>query len=290
MERRAFLIGAGCVVASPALAARTPSAAFGGAAFAAAVARLELASRGRLGVALIDTATRARFAHRGDEAFALCSTFKLPLAAAVLRRVDRGEETLDRRIAVAARDLVANSPFTERRTGSSATVRELCEAAVTFSDNAAANLLLATMNGPAGLTRDIRAVGDRRTRLDRTEPTLNDWHPGEVRDTTTPTAMAALSERLVIGDALSPGSRAILIGWLVATQTGLKRIRGGIPATWRAGDKTGTGGTSINDVAILWPPRRAPIIVASYLSQCPLPIDLANAVHAKLGALVVGAI
>jgi beta-lactamase class A len=290
MLRRTFLTGAACATAVP-LGAVTPAPAFGDATFRREIAGLERASRGRLGVAILDTATGARFATRGDERFPMCSTFKLILAAAILTRVDRGPDRLDRRIAVAKSDIISNSPFTETRVGGHATVAELCRATMTQSDNAAANLLLPAVSGPAGITRFVRALGDARTRLDRIEPELNDVGPGDPRDTTTPVAMVGLLQKLTLGSALKPASRALLIGWLVANKTGDLRIRGGVPRNWRAGDKTGTAERRHNnDVAILWPPARGPLLVASYIADSPLDMAAANPIHARLGALIARAV
>jgi beta-lactamase class A len=290
MLRRTFLTGAACATAVP-LGAVTPTPAFGGAAFRREVAALERASRGRLGVAILDTATGARFATRGDERFPMCSTFKLVLAAAILRRVDRDLDRLDRRIAVARADLVPNSPVTETRVGGHATVAELCHATMTRSDNAAANLLLPAVGGPAGITRFVRALRDGRTRLDRIEPELNDVRPGDPRDTTTPGAMLDLFRVLTLGPVLKPASRDRFTGWLIANKTGDPRLRAGLPKNWRVGDKTGASGRGHdNDVAILWPPARKPLLVASYIAETPLDFVRSNAIHARLGALIAGAV
>lgn len=290
MLRRTFLTGAACATAVPILA-QPAARPFGGTAFRREVLALERATRGRYGVAILDTATGARFASRGDERFPMCSTFKLILAAAILARVDRGLDRLDRRIAVTKSDLLFTSPFTETRVGGHATVAELCQATMTRSDNAAANLLLPAVGGPAGITRFARALGDDRTRLDRIEPELNDVRPGDPRDTTTPGAMLELFRTLTLGSALKPASRALFVRWLVANETGDLRLRGGVPRDWRAGDKTGTAARHHNnDVAILWPPARAPLLVASYIADSPLAMAEANPIHARLGTLIARAV
>ncbi|PWU26062.1 class A beta-lactamase [Pseudomonas sp. RW407] len=252
--------------------------------------QLERDSGGRLGVAVLDSGDGRRFGLREDERFPLCSTFKLLLAAAVLARVDRGEEQLARRIVYGRGDLVPYSPVSERHVGKPGlSVAELCEAAITLSDNGAANLLLASLGGPAGLTDWLRSTGDEVSRLDRNEPTLNEALPGDPRDTSTPRAMVATLQRLLLGDVLQPASRAQLDAWLAANKTGDKRIRAGLPPLWKVGDKTGTGerGTS-NDVAILRPPGRAPILVAAYLTGSPASAEKREAVLAEVGRLAAG--
>jgi beta-lactamase class A len=279
------MIGAGCLAAS-ALAQRSPRV-FGGEAFRRGVLALEKEAKGRLGLAILDTGSGARFVHRANERFPMCSTFKLPLAAAVLGQVDLGRERLDRAIAIAHSDIVAHSPVTKPRVGGSATVAELCEATMTESDNAAANLLLPIVGGPAGLTRFMRGLDGGVSRIDRYEPALNESRSGDPRDTTSPAAMVAMLQRLALGSVLSPPSRERLVGWMLANKTGAKRMRAGLPAAWRAGDRTGAGANgSNNEAAILWPPNRPPILVAAYLTQTPLSFEQANAVHARLARLI----
>ena len=239
---------------------------------AAALAALEARAGGRLGVCLLDTGSGRLVGHRLDERFAMCSTFKLPLAALVLRAADAGRLRLDEAVAITKADLVPYAPVVEPKVGQTLTLAALAEAAQTTSDNAAANLLLARLGGPAGFTAALRALGDSVTRLDRTEPQLNLVKPGEEHDTTSPRAMAATLARLLTGDALSAASRERLLGWMVATTTGGKRLRAGLPSSWRAGDKTGTAQADamtdkVNDLAITWPPGKAPVVVTAYFDS-----------------------
>jgi beta-lactamase class A len=243
---------------------------------------------GRVGVFAIDTRTGARLAHRESERFAMCSTFKWTLAAAVLARVDRQEIRLDERVHFTEADLLENAPVTrEHVTDGSMTLEALSRAAVTVSDNGAANLLLAKVGGPAGLTRFFRSLGDPVTRLDRSEPSLNSNDPGEVRDTTSPEAMVGLMRAVLCGDALSSPSRDRLLGWMQACETGRRRLRAGLPATWIVGDKTGTGSRgACNDVAFAVPPGRAPVLISAFLSDAEAPGELLEAAHAGIARLV----
>lgn len=243
--------------------------------FAAAFAALEARVGGRLGVQVLDTGSGRRLAHRAGERFPMCSTFKWLAAAAVLARVDRGAERLDRRIAFTKADLLFTSPELTKRAGEGALpLGDLCAAAIAYSDNTAANLILSALDGPAGLTRWLRSAGDRTTRLDRNEPTLNTAVPGDPRDTTTPQAMVSDLERIVLGKTLSTASRDQLSDWMVGCKTGDARLRAGLPKGWRIGDKTGTGthGTC-DDVAVVWPPSRPPILIAAYLTQAEKASD-----------------
>jgi beta-lactamase class A len=249
---------------------------------------IESSVGGRVGVFAIDTGTGRTLAHRENERFAMCSTFKWALAAAVLGRVDRSEIVLGERVPYGKSHLIGHAPATTEHVAEGAmTLEGLARAAVTVSDNTAANLLLAKVGGPAGLTRFIRAAGDPVTRLDRNEPTLNENDPGDVRDTTSPQAMVGLMRAVLCGDVLSRPSRERLLGWMQACETGQHRLRAGIPAGWLVGDKTGTGENgACNDLAIAVPPGRAPILVAAYLGDSPSTIERLEAAHAQIGRLV----
>jgi beta-lactamase class A len=227
---------------------------------------LERASGNRIGVSAIDTGSGKRLRYKPGERIAMCSTFKLLATGAILARVDAGHERLERPILVDKADVVGWAPITEKHVGETLPLAKLCEAAMTLSDNGAANLLLDALGGPPGVTAYARSLDDPVTRLDRREPELNRVKPGDVRDTTTAEAMMADLAKLTLGSALSPASRQRLVGWLVANQTGDDCLRAGVPKGWRVGDKTGSGptGGAVNDVAILWPPGRAPILVAAY--------------------------
>ncbi len=254
----------------------------------ARIAALEARAGGRLGVAVLDTGSGAMMAHRADERFAMCSTFKLLAAAAVLRRVETGAERLDRRIAYGPDDLTTYAPVTKTHLAEGGmSVADLCAAAIDWSDNTAGNLLLGSLGGPAGLTAYARSLGDGVTRLDRTEPDLNTAIPGDARDTTTPLAMLRDMRALLLGPALSESSRRQLQTWLIGDKVGDKRLRAGVPASWRVGDKTGSGdnGTA-NTIAILWPPGRAPILATVYYTESSAPMDARNALHKDVGGVI----
>ena len=222
---------------------------------------------GRLGVHILDSQSGKRIAFDDDSRYAMASTFKLPLAASLLWQVDRGAFPLTHTLPVGRDDVLANSPVIEPRVAagvSAMSVRELCVAAVTYSDNAATNVLLGAMGGPAALTAFVRSIGDEVTRFDRTELELNSNLPGDERDTTTPRAMAdthaedlhagrvvaglaRLADRLDDGGALGSQSRA----------------GGAAEETGRRCDKTGTGENgAFNDLVVAWPPGRRPILAA----------------------------
>lgn len=250
---------------------------------------LEVHSGGRLGVAILDTATGQLVGNRLDERFALCSTFKALAVGYVLARVDRGEERLDRRIVFSERDLVTPFKATKPHVGpEGVTVEALCEAAVTVSDSTAANLLLASFDGPRALTAYLRSLGDPTTRIDRRELDLNIVRPGEIHDTTSPRAMVGTLRQLLVGDALSTSSRVKLTNWMAeARDAATQRLRIGLPEGWRIANKPGTWKKlSTNDIGVIWPPHRDPIVVAAYLGESPASIKAQEGVLADVARIV----
>jgi beta-lactamase class A len=235
-------------------------------------ARLQALEKGaaRLGVCLLDTATGATTGHRLDEHFALCSTFKLALVAACLREADHGRLDLDEVLTYTPRELLPWTPVTGLHVHKGGLpIATLAQAAQELSDGTAANLLVRRLGGPAAVTARWREMGDDVTRLDRYEPDLGLVLSADRRDTTSPQAMAQMLRRILTGDLLSAASRQRLLQWMQNTQTGPRRLRAGLPASWRPGNKTGTGraeGTTnkCNDIAIAFPPVRSPIVVTAY--------------------------
>lgn len=227
---------------------------------------LEARFDARLGVYALDTGSGRVIEHRADERFAFCSTFKALASAALLARTEPAD--LDRRVTYTSADLLANSPVTEQHVADGMTLRDLMDAAIRYSDNTAANLIFAELGGPAGFEQDLRGIGDQVTESDRIEPDLSEAAPGDIRDTTTPRAFAADLRTYVLGDALPADDRALLTDWLRNNKTGDDLIRAGTPAGWVVGDKTGTGGYGTrNDIAVVWPPDRAPIVLAIMSSR-----------------------
>lgn len=266
-SRRAIVLSA---AAYPLLSA---CAAWDGKASAAAAARQRLSTiesslDGRLGLFAWDTGDGRRLVYRADERFAMCSTFKLLLVSEILHLSAQQAALMQQVLRYRQSDLVDYSPLTEKHVDTGMSVADLCAAALQYSDNTAANLLLARLGGPAAVTAFARSIGDQQFRLDRWETDLNTAIPGDLRDTSTPEAMACSLQRLALGDVLAPAQREQLCLWLRGNTTGAARIKAGIPVSWIVGDKTGGGryGTA-NDVAVLWPPQRSPLILAIYTTR-----------------------
>lgn len=234
-----------------------------GAAPAAGFAALEEAAGGRLGVAGLNTGSGAQVLYRAEERFPFCSTYKVLLAAAVLRR-----GTLSQSVPITTADMSNYTPITRAHIGGAMTVEALCQAAVQYSDNTAANLLMRLLGGPAGVTAFARSIGDGLFRLDRWEPGLNAAVPGDAQDTTTPAAMLRDLRLIATGALLGQTERTKLLGWMRDSRTGLARIRAAAPAGWTVADKSGGGEYgATNDVAVLSPPDRPPLLLVVYFAQ-----------------------
>jgi beta-lactamase class A len=251
------------------------------------LADIERRYGGRLGVFAIDTGSGRTLAHRADERFLMCSTFKGLLAAQVLARVDAGKESLERPVHYSAKDLIFTSPVTKANVAQGVmTVGALCQAIVEVSDNTAAILLMRSVGGPAALTQFVRSLGDNVTRSDRYEPTSNTYDG--VLDTTTPRAIATSARRILLGDVLSAQSRHQLEAWMVSCKPGLKRIRAALPADWIAGDRPGTSvDEETNDYAIVRPPGRAPLLVAAYYDARDVSMEVRESVLREAGTVFV---
>jgi beta-lactamase class A len=268
------------------LAASTPGSTSD---FANRILSIEERTGARIGVAALDTGSGKRLDSRSEQRFPMCSTFKFLAAAAVLKRVDEGQEKLDRFVSYDAKDLLEYAPVTKTHLKDGGmTLGALCAAAIEQSDNTAGNLLLDAIGGPAGLTNFARSLGDKTTRLDRKEPELNTAIPGDERDTTTPAAMCSNIQRLLLGNFLSESSQHQLEDWLQHNETGALMIRAGVPKTWTVGDKTGRcANGATNDVAIIRPPGRAPIILAIYSIGSTCSSDERAAIVAEAARAVV---
>jgi len=255
------------------------------------LAKLEQTAGGRLGVSALNTANGTWIGHRADERFPFCSTFKVILSGAILARSTQAAGFMQQRIHYAQSDVVHYSAVTAEHIGDGMTVAELCAAAIQHSDNTAANLLIKLLGGTEAVTAYARLIGNDVFRLDRLETSLNDAVPGDPRDTATPASMVRSLHTLTLGDTLPIAQRTQLLDWLRGNQMGSKRIGAALPAGWTMGDKTGTGdyGTA-NDLAVIWPPSRPPLILGIYHTQPGQDAKARDDVVAAAARIVVGAV
>ncbi|WP_370444818.1 class A beta-lactamase [Amycolatopsis sp. CA-128772] len=243
----------------------------------------------RLGVYALDTGSGRELTHRADERFGYASTHKVFSAAAVLQRT--GLDGLAKNLTYTRADLQPNSPVTEKHVATGIPLRDAIDAALRYSDNTAANLLFRELGGPAGLAQALRGIGDTTTYVDRIEPGLNDLAPGDVRDTSTPRAMAGSLRAFTLGAALPPEKRTVLTDMMRANTTGAALIRAGAPAGWAVADKTGTGSYATrNDIAVVWPPGRAPIVLVVMSSRPAKDADHDDRLIAQAAKLVLDAL
>lgn len=253
-------------------------------ALIATVKQVENRLQARVGVAVSDLSSGRAWRHNADQRFPLASTFKVLACGALLHKVDAGEERLDRVIHYGEKDLVTYSPETSQHVDTGMSLGALCEAAITLSDNTAANLVLGRIDGPAGLTLFLRGIGDDNTRLDRRETELNEGTPGDPRDTTTPDAMVATLGELLFGDVLGEDARRQLLQWMKDDKVADAVLRAGIPGDWTIGDKTGTGGHGTRGIiAVMWPPGHGPVLAAIYLTETDATLARRNAALADIG-------
>ncbi|MGG0120165.1 class A beta-lactamase Bla1 [Bacillus paranthracis] len=250
--------------------------------------KLEQKFDARLGVYAIDTGTNQTISYRPNERFAFASTYKA-LAAGVLLQ-QNSIDTLNEVINFSKEDLVDYSPVTEKHVDTGMTLGEIAEAAVRYSDNTAGNILFHKIGGPKGYENALRKMGDRVTMSNRFETELNEAIPGDIRDTSTAKAIATNLKELTVGNALPHQKRNILTDWMKGNATGDKLIRAGVPTDWVVADKSGAGsyGTR-NDIAIVWPLNRSPIIIAILSNKDEKGATYDNQLIAEAAEVVVNA-
>ncbi|WDH96631.1 class A beta-lactamase [Paenibacillus urinalis] len=243
----------------------------------------------RVGVFAWDTGSGKMVSYRADERFAYASTFKALAAGAILLK--ESEEELDKIITYSKEDVEEYSPITEKHVTTGMKLSEIMDAAIRFSDNTAGNLMLKELGGPKGFETVLREIGDTVTMADRYETELNEAVPGDDRDTSTPRALANSLHHFILTDTLSEQERTLLTHWLRSNTTGDELIRAGVPEGWNVGDKTGAGsyGTR-NDIGIIWPPNRDPIVLAIMTSRDEKDAEYDNSLIARTTELAVQAL
>lgn len=254
---------------------------------AATIERIERDLDARVGVVIRDSGSAWSLSHRADERFLMNSTFKTMLCGAVLRLVDDGALSLDEDIAIRDSDLLDYAPVTETMVGKSMSIGELCFAALDMSDNTATNLLIDRIGGPQSVTAFLRDIGDPVSRLDRREPEVNDFAPGDPRDTTTPDAMALTMDALLNKDALTAESRARLVDWMSAGGVTGALIRASTPEGWQVADRSGSGDFNRNIAAMVTPPGKAPYFISIFLSDADADFATRNAAVIALSEAVM---
>ncbi|HYG42317.1 MAG TPA: class A beta-lactamase [Bordetella sp.] len=282
-----YLLAAGAALALSANAMATPQ----GASLDAAARRIQDQLQARVGIVVRDTGSGWSWGFNADQHFPMASTFKALACGALLAAMDQAPSLASATALIAASDLVPYSPVTEKWVGQQVALPDLCAATMTTSDNTAANKVLQALGGPMAVTRFVQSLGDGTTRLDRWEPELNEGAPGDPRDTTSPAAIASVLEKLVLGNALSARSRQQLTQWMLDNEVAGPLLRAGIPAGWRIADRTGSGGHGTRAIiAVMWPPQRAPIVVAIFITATQAGLHQRNQAIAELGRVLSQAV
>jgi len=252
----------------------------------------ENALQARVGMTVFDANTGTTWQYRGDERFPLNSTYKTFSCAALLAKVDEKSLSLDQSVSISKEMLVTYSPITEKSLSpQTMTFGEVCRAAVSYSDNTAANVVFDAIGGTTGFNSYMRSIGDDQTRLDRKEPELNDATPGDERDTTTPNDIVSSLRKILLGNGLSVSSRNVLTQWMLDDQVAGALLRASLPSNWKIADKTGAGGYgSRSIVAVIWPPSKQPVVVGIYVTQTKASLQASNEAIARIGAALKEAI
>ncbi|SUB00496.1 Beta-lactamase SHV-1 precursor [Pannonibacter phragmitetus] len=284
LRRSAQVFAFSLLLAAPAAAG--PSDA----QLAETVAKIESRLNARVGVVLHDSGSGWSWTNRADERFLMNSTFKAPLCGAILAAADAGTLSLDEELPILRADILSYAPVTEKKVGQSMSLSELCLATIDMSDNTAANLLINRLGGTEAVTEFFRQNGDTVSRLDRLEPDMNTFKAGDPRDTTSPAAMSAALEKLLLGDVLSPQSRNQLIEWMSHGGVTGALLRKTAPEGWHIADKSGSGDRTRNIIAMITPPDRAPWIAVIFVSDVKADFATRNAALQEISAAVIGVI
>lgn len=248
----------------------------------------EQSLQARIGLAVLDTADGQLWQYRADERFPMASTSKALICSALLAR---GPGVMKTAWLIKEEAVQSYAPTTENLIGQYVSAAQLCAITMRNSDNTAANGVLEMLGGPQAVTSFLRTIGDTVTRLDRNEPSLNEATPGDLRDTTTPQAMVQTLQSLVLGDALKTSDRDRLTDWLRHNEVGGPLLRAGVPESWNVADRTGAAGYGTRGVvAVMWPPERAPLVAAVYITETKASMEARNAAIAAIGKVIAQAV
>jgi len=248
------------------------------------IVEIEENLNGRVGVSIYDSAEKTQWHYNGNSRFPLMSTFKVLACAKLLADVEKGVQSLDSSTIITKGSLIVWSPITQKLIGKQITLKQGCSATMITSDNTAANIVLSGIEGPKGLTKFMRSIGDDVTRLDRIEPELNEAIAGDKRDTSTPNAMVNSLNTLLFGDVLSQRSKNQLMQWMIDNEITGSLFRSVLPVTWSIADRSGAGGNgSRGIVAVVWSKNISPIIISVYLTQTDAPFAIRNKAIASIG-------
>lgn len=243
---------------------------------------------GKIGMSIVNADGQPIFGYRQNERFPLTSTFKVFACAALLDRLHKTAGSLDETVTIKPDELLSYSPITKNYVApATITLHTLCSAAVSYSDNTAGNSILTYLGGPDAITRFMRESGDDVTRLDRTEPTLNEATPEDERDTSTPERMAAGLHTLLATPRLTAPHREMLEKWMRDDKVADNLLRAALPEGWAIADKTGAGGHGSRAIiAAVYPKGAQPVYMAIYITQTDAEMKVSDGVIKRIGEKV----
>jgi beta-lactamase class A len=288
----------------------------------------QLAARARpglLGVTVLDVDSGAQARVNADHAYPMMSVFKAPVAATVLAQIDTGHLSLAQKVTINRADVVGGSAVPSigahfHGDSMTFTVDQLLTAAISESDNTAADALVRLVGGPKVVTAFLRAHGIDEMRVDMDEADVDRIFDGighgeqipanetaqqslvrlrrgyrdylsDPRNRTTPDAAVKFLKQLWKGSLLSAGSTQHLLQ-LMYKQTIPRRLRGGLPEGVRLADKCGTsvsfeGETAAyNDIGIMTWPNGHTVIVAAFLTGSRADKAERDAIYAEIAKAV----
>lgn len=257
--------------------ARKPSSRTASNELRARIEQIAAAARGRVGASVLLIETGETISHNVAGRFPMQSVYKLPIAMAALARVDAGALKLDQRVRVETAEYVGanqRSPLRdEHPNGAEVSVGELLRLAVSESDGTASDVLLRLVGGAGEVMKYLRSLGVRGVIVRDTEREIGRDRAVQYRNWATPASAVNLLRALHEGRGLSQQSRTLLLRLMTETPTGLKRIKGRLPAGTPVAHKTGTSGTrdgvtaATNDIGIISLPDGRHLSVAVFVAD-----------------------
>lgn len=246
-------------------------------ALQAELERIAQAAEGRVGVAATLLETGEAVAIKGNERFPMQSVYKFPIGMAVLNQVDQGKLKLEQRVHVEKSDLVGarqRSPIRDRHpNGTEMSVSELLRFMVSESDGTACDVLLRLVGGPTVVAEYLRGLNVNDVIVANTEKEIGQDQATQYRNWATPEGAVVLLRALHERRGLSEQSQRLLLKLMTETPTGLKRLKGLLPANAIVAHKTGTSNTvngvtaATNDVGIITLPNGRHVAIAVFVSD-----------------------
>jgi beta-lactamase class A len=241
----------------------------------------------QVGVSILDDNGNKIESINGDKRFPLDSTVKALACANALAKVDDKSLKLDDSVLINENEIVINSPITERYVNKKITLKQACEATMTYSDNTAANIVISLVGGPQELTNFMRSINDNITRSDRYEPDLTINPENDLRDTTTPNAMSNSIRKLLTGNILSEKSKKQLTEWMMGNKVSDALLRAELPKGWFIADRSGASDYGIRGItSMVWSEKQSPLFISVYIRKINTSLEERSEKIAEIGKVI----